>query len=209
MAETAARAGSAGDETYVFHTTEALKALADPLRLRFLILLADGPSTVKEAAEALGVPPTRLYYHVKILERYGLIHVAGRRMVSGIEERTYRARAKTWTMSPSLAASAISTTGTLRAMMNMVRAEIEAALQARPEEPIASDVSSPLPAVGLTQLALEKEDLEELERRFGGVMEDFGMGDAERATGKPIYHMFFAVYPAPQGPPPASSAEGD
>jgi DNA-binding transcriptional ArsR family regulator len=199
-----------GDEdTYVFHSAEALKALADPLRIRFLILLADGPSTVKEAAEALGVPPTRLYYHVKLLERYGLISVAGRRLVSGIEERTYRARAKTWTMSPSLAASAISATGALRAMVNMVRAEIEAALQARPEEPIATDVSSPLPAVGLTQLALGKEDLEELERRFGSVMEDFGMDQAERAEGKPVYHMFFAVYPAPRGSSPARPVEGD
>jgi DNA-binding transcriptional ArsR family regulator len=185
------------DERYVFHTADALKALGDPLRLRFLILLADGPSTVKEAAEALGVPPTRLYYHVKILERHGLIHVAGRRLVSGIEERTYRARAKNWTMAPSLAASAISTSGTLRAVMNMVRAELEAVLQERPDEPIASDASSPLPAVGLTQLALGPEELPEVERRIASLMDDFGAPISDDAPGKQLYRMFFAVYQTP------------
>jgi DNA-binding transcriptional ArsR family regulator len=193
-------------DTHVFQTAEALKAVADPLRLRFLILLADGPSTVREAAESLGVPPTRLYYHVKVLERHGLIEVADRRMVSGIEERTYRARAKNWTMSPSLAASAISTSGTLRALMNMVRAEMEAVLQERPEEPIASEPSSPLPAAGLTQLALGPDDLEELERRLTALMEDFGAPLSEDAEGKPLYRMFFAVYPTPQG---SSVDEGD
>ena len=189
------------DEVYVFHSADALKALADPLRLRFLVLLADRASTVKEAADVLGVPPTRLYYHVKILERHGLIRVAGRRMISGIEERTYRAVAKAWTISDTLAASAISTTGVLRALMNMARAEMEAALHERPEEPISTRTSSPLPAIGLTQLAMDEADLAELERRFQGLMEDFGMGRPKRAEGKPLYNMFFAVYPSPQSLP--------
>jgi DNA-binding transcriptional ArsR family regulator len=186
------------DDTFVFHTAESLKALGDPLRLRFLVYLADGPSTVKEAAEALAVPPTRLYYHVKILERHALIHVAGRRLVSGIEERTYRAVAQSWTLAPSLAASAISTSGMLRAVMNMVRSELETVVEQRPDEPIAFDASSPLPAVGLTQLALGEEDLQGLERRITGLMDDYGVTSVADARGKPLYRMFFAVYPTPQ-----------
>ncbi|MFN2590796.1 MAG: helix-turn-helix domain-containing protein [Actinomycetota bacterium] len=197
------RRGSQPDlapDTHVFHTAEALKALADPLRLRLLLLMADRPVTVKEAAEALGVPPTRLYYHVKILERHGLIEVTDRRVVSGIEERTYGALAKNWTMSPSLAASAISTSGTLRAVINLVRAELEAGLQQRPEAPMSSDISSPLPAVGLTQLALSPDELEEVEARLGGLMDDFGAATSAEADGKPLYRMFFAVYQTPKGP---------
>ena len=204
MANTAntanARRPEQDEETYVFHTAEALKALADPLRLRFLILLADGPSTVKEAAEALEVPPTRLYYHVKVLERHGLIHVAGRRMVSGIEERTYGTRAKSWTMAPSLAASAISTSGTLRAVMNVVRAELEAVLQERPDEPIATRAASPLPAVGLTQLALDPADLPEVERRITSLMDDFGAPRSNDADGRQLYRLFFALYQSPHAP---------
>jgi DNA-binding transcriptional ArsR family regulator len=185
-------------ETYIFDTAEGLKALADPLRLRFLVLVADRPSTVKEAAGALGVPATRLYYHVKLLERWGLIEVTDRRLVSGIEERTYRAIASNWTMSPSLAASAISTSGVLRAVMNMARAEMEAVIHERPGEPMSAQTTSPLPSLGLTQLALGDDDLAEVERRLAALMEEFGALRAQDAGGKPMYHMLFAVYPVPR-----------
>jgi hypothetical protein len=153
---------------------------------------------VKEAAEILEVPATRLYYHVKILQRLGLIVVTDRNMVSGIEERTYGAVATSWSMSPSLAASAISTSGVLRALMNMVRSEIEAVIQERPDEPLGDDPKSPIPAIGLTRLALDGEELAEVERRFQALMDEFGAERPEDAMGKPQYHMFFAVYPVPR-----------
>src|SRR5437870_4212224 len=81
----------ADDVPHILDTVERLKAMADPIRIRFVLELLDGPRTVREVAEALDVPPTRLYYHLRILERHGLVKVANRRMVSGIEERSYRA----------------------------------------------------------------------------------------------------------------------
>jgi DNA-binding transcriptional ArsR family regulator len=192
--------GRSTDTPYVFESAEALKALADPLRLRFLLLTADRPRTVKEAAEALSVPPTRLYYHVKILQRLGLIVVTDRATVSGIEERTYGAVAKSWTMSPSLAASAITTSGVLRALMNMVRAEVEAVVQERPRVPMGPGTDSPLPAIGLTRLALDDDEVADVERRLGDLMDEYGV-DLGDPPGKPLYHMFFAVYPVPGSTP--------
>src|SRR5436190_15869195 len=101
---TRAKKGKTGP---ALNTVERLKAVADPIRIRLILELLDGKRTVKELAEALGVPPTRLYYHVKILERHGLIEVANRRMVSGIEERTYRAASKDWTVTPDITISAL------------------------------------------------------------------------------------------------------
>ena len=84
-AKPAPRKRSSGDdETHVLDTVERLKAMADPIRIRFVLELLDGPRTVREVAEALDVPPTRLYYHLRILERHGLVKVANRRMVSGM-----------------------------------------------------------------------------------------------------------------------------
>jgi DNA-binding MarR family transcriptional regulator len=40
--------------------------------------------SVKELAEELGEPQTKLYRHVKQLEAAGLIRIAASRMVSGI-----------------------------------------------------------------------------------------------------------------------------
>jgi DNA-binding transcriptional ArsR family regulator len=77
-------------------TVEQLKALADPTRLAILLtLMSSGHSlpvmSVKELAQELGEPQTKLYRHVKVLESAGLIRVAATRMVSGIAEQRYQA----------------------------------------------------------------------------------------------------------------------
>jgi DNA-binding transcriptional ArsR family regulator len=59
-------------------------------------LMAIGPGglpvrSVKELAEELAEPQTKLYRHVKQLEAAGLIEVAATRVVSGIVEQRYRA----------------------------------------------------------------------------------------------------------------------
>ena len=88
MANAAQRA--LGD-VFVVRTPEELKVVADPLRLRLLALLRQAPHTVKELAELLDLPPTRLYYHINQLEAPGLIRVVETRLVSGIVEKRYRA----------------------------------------------------------------------------------------------------------------------
>lgn len=49
------------------------KALGDPLRLRALRELRDGPLTLTDLAERLGVPRTSLQHHVRILMYSGLV----------------------------------------------------------------------------------------------------------------------------------------
>lgn len=49
------------------------KALGDPLRLRALRELRDGPLTLTDLAERLGVPRTSLQHHVRILMYAGLV----------------------------------------------------------------------------------------------------------------------------------------
>jgi DNA-binding transcriptional ArsR family regulator len=72
----------------------ALKAIADPLRLRILQLLSmshDRSWSVKEVAAELAQPVTKLYHHVKLLEAANLITDVETRVVSGIVEHRYRA----------------------------------------------------------------------------------------------------------------------
>src|SRR4051812_6915846 len=66
-----------------------MRALAHPLRLRLAELFAEAPRTTKQAALALGLPPTRLYHHVHALERAGLLHLRETRRKRGTEERYY------------------------------------------------------------------------------------------------------------------------
>jgi len=90
-------------------SVEGLRALADPVRLAILVALdtrvPDGAlpvMSVKELAQHLGEPQTKLYRHVKQLEAAGLIEVAATRMVSGIQEQRYRARQRDLRLSAAL-----------------------------------------------------------------------------------------------------------
>jgi DNA-binding transcriptional ArsR family regulator len=90
-------------------SVEELRALADPVRLAILSALDTSipggelpVMSVKELAQHLGEPQTKLYRHVKQLEAAGLIEVAATRMVSGIQEQRYRARQRDLRLSEAL-----------------------------------------------------------------------------------------------------------
>jgi DNA-binding transcriptional ArsR family regulator len=80
------------EDIYTISTLETLKVASDPTRLHILETLAEAPMTVKQVARVLGSSPTKLYYHVNLLEEHGLIVVTGSRVVSGIIEKQYRTR---------------------------------------------------------------------------------------------------------------------
>src|SRR6266852_44352 len=78
---------------YQITKLETVRVLADPLRLRLIEAMAaqlDHPWSVKELARALAEPPTKLYYHVNMLEEHGLLVVTGSQLVSGILEKRYQ-----------------------------------------------------------------------------------------------------------------------
>lgn len=77
------------DDVRIITDLETLQVVADPLRLRLLALLRREPQTVKTLAAALAVAPTKLYYHIKLLEERGLIRVAGVRPGAGPAEKEY------------------------------------------------------------------------------------------------------------------------
>jgi DNA-binding transcriptional ArsR family regulator len=79
-------------DVFVVEDLDTLKVLADPLRLRIRELLAE-PRTVKQIAADLEMPPTKLYYHVNLLEKHDLIVMVETRVVSGIIEKRYRVSA--------------------------------------------------------------------------------------------------------------------
>lgn len=93
---------SPADE-FVIHDLETLKVLADPLRLNIIEYLIT-PSTVKDVAEKIDKPPTKLYYHFNLLEKHDLIKMVFTRIVSGIVEKHYIATAHVYRLAPNLLA---------------------------------------------------------------------------------------------------------
>lgn len=68
---------------------EQFDALLSPRRLHLLEVL-EAPRSAKEAAEELGVPVTRLYYHLNALLEHGLIEVVEERSAGAMVERVFR-----------------------------------------------------------------------------------------------------------------------
>jgi DNA-binding transcriptional ArsR family regulator len=80
-----------------------LKVYFDPMRIRIIHALAGQPRSVTEIAEMLGVPFTRLYYHIHLLESHGLIRLVEARSLSGAaEEKYYRVAARMFVIDRAL-----------------------------------------------------------------------------------------------------------
>jgi DNA-binding transcriptional ArsR family regulator len=93
-------------EVYNIESIEQLRALADELRMRIVELLAQQAMTVTQLGEVLGVAPAKVHYHVRELERVGLLRLSFTREKSGILEKYYVAVAKSLVVPPSLLQSA-------------------------------------------------------------------------------------------------------
>jgi len=75
--------------TLTISKLEQLRALADPLRLRVLRRLREGPATIGEVAEALDESPNKLYYHFVELEKRELIRHVATRQHNNLVEKLY------------------------------------------------------------------------------------------------------------------------
>ncbi|MFN8530344.1 MAG: helix-turn-helix domain-containing protein [Anaerolineae bacterium] len=100
--DAAAPAASQPAEQLTITSLETLKVFSDPLRQHIIEALFDGYKTVKQIASELELPPTKLYYHINLLEEHGLIRVVDTRIVSGIIEKQYGIAARNFTISRSL-----------------------------------------------------------------------------------------------------------
>ncbi|MDH4125868.1 MAG: helix-turn-helix domain-containing protein [Gammaproteobacteria bacterium] len=82
-------------DSYRISDIEQVKALAHPLRMRIIeALAASEPMTTKQVAASLGEKPTRLYHHVGLLEKAGLIRLMHTRKNRGTTEKYYEAIAR-------------------------------------------------------------------------------------------------------------------
>jgi len=69
----------------------AHRALAHPLRMRIIRMLRAEPKSASALARELDVLPGSARYHLGVLERAGLVHRAGERVVNGGREVLFAA----------------------------------------------------------------------------------------------------------------------
>ena len=77
-------------ERYEIENIEQLRAIADLLRLRIIEALGKHAMTVTQLGEELGMAPAKVHYHVRELERVGLLKLVETREKGGILEKYYQ-----------------------------------------------------------------------------------------------------------------------
>ncbi|TQR30765.1 winged helix-turn-helix domain-containing protein [Brevibacillus brevis] len=88
-------------ETYVVEKPEQAMALLNPLRAEILSRLA-APASAAEVARGINEIPQRVNYHLKALEKVGLVRRVGSRQVRNLVEVLYLAIARTYVLSEGL-----------------------------------------------------------------------------------------------------------
>lgn len=84
-------------DTLTLSTVEQIQALGHPVRQHVLRLLTREPLTNKQLATRIGIAPGKLHFHVRELERAGLIEIVEERPKGGVIEKYYRAVAANFT----------------------------------------------------------------------------------------------------------------
>lgn len=82
--------------------TDRAAAMLDPVRLRILEQVRDEADSAAGIARTLGLPRQRINYHVRQLERAGLLEAAGERKRGNFVERLVRAKARAWVIAPQV-----------------------------------------------------------------------------------------------------------
>jgi DNA-binding transcriptional ArsR family regulator len=171
------------DETWQREPTEAqVKAVASSTRLRILRLCTDRSRTNKELADRLGLDPSTVLHHVRLLVDAGLLEATGvRQGSSGAYEKPYRSTGLTWTLSfgPIVEDDASGES----VMVNAFRAELR---EAGPES---------IAEMTRFYLHLDHDALEQFIDRFKDLLVEFKDSDAERRDrGHPAYSGFFTIH---------------
>src|SRR6266568_917526 len=89
-------------ERYEIETVEQLRAIADTLRIRILDLTEKQPMTATQLGEKLGMATAKVHYHVRELEKVGLLELVETREKGGILEKYYQPIAHSITIDRAL-----------------------------------------------------------------------------------------------------------
>ncbi len=176
-------------------------AMMKPRRIAMLREMGE-PCSCPELARTFGETPQKMYYHVKVLERAGLVERSGERLVHGITEGFYRARAESYWLSPGLVRrlggkQTVQDQTSLRMLAGHAEEMIEDV--ARLAERSASGEHVPSASLGveiaLPDVERRGEFLEELRTTFEAIAKKY-TSDGNAESGE-VFRFTLACYPKP------------
>ncbi len=193
---------------------EAAGALLDPLRRRLLDEVRRRPASAVELSRRLEQPRQRLNYHLRELERLGLVELDEERRRGNCTERVLRASARHFLLDPALVDELAPGPGeardrfsasylmglTARAAIDVARLESRAEAEGRRLATMAIE----------TQLSLARPaDLEAFSRDLAdAVAKVVAAHHDEEVPGGRSFRLVMGMYPGNDGPPGRRQADG-
>ena len=148
--------------SFMLRTGEQKKAVASPLRLELLGLFIDRKAlSVAEMAERMGRSATGIHYHVRVLEKAGILRRVGRQRSGRRPEALYKPVADVFKMEQKRGAAPDDALKTLSTAFRMAERDMRAAMS----DP-GTKSSGPYRNIfgGRIHCRLSKNDLAELNR---------------------------------------------
>jgi DNA-binding transcriptional ArsR family regulator len=87
-------------DTHEITDPETWKLLSDPLRRSILNAFAREPRTTKQVSKDLGIQSNKLYHHVELLAKHGLLRLVETRPKRGTTEKYLQAVARRFIVRP-------------------------------------------------------------------------------------------------------------
>ncbi len=178
-------------ENYDLQNLEQLRAVADMLRMRIVDTLRERPMTVTQLGEMLDTAPAKIHYHVRELEKVGLLRLVETREKGGILEKYYQPIARDFNVPKELLLSAppdelLATTDSwFEQFKRGFRRALHKMLEQKAQEPDALLAFEPLYLTREEQHMIGKQ-LEELLRPYA----------LKRGIeGERVMQMMFSIYP--------------
>lgn len=174
---------------------ETIKVFADPLRLKIIRLMAQ-PTTVKAVADAVALPAAKLYYHVNLLQRHGLIQVVGQNLESGIVEKVYQVTAREFKLvNPLLAGDEFPTEAAGAIFTDMLQAATEGFQRALAVRDKSEGTPPRHPFLSQKAVRLSDAQLTTVHARLDALMKEVtALAQANAATAEPLYELTVVFY---------------
>jgi len=187
---------------FLIKDRETLKVITDPLRAQIMETVTLEPLTVKQVATRLGLTPGKLYYHFKMLEKYGFIRLVETKQVGNLLEKTFQTVATQFDIAPTLLTSSTGDSKDVvyelvKSTLDTTREDIMRSLHTRfdqldkgaPEHPrhmlLKRDVRF-----------ISEERADEFREQIYSIIKEFSECEVKPGTpGAMYYGLAFAFYP--------------
>jgi DNA-binding transcriptional ArsR family regulator len=178
-------------------TLEQLKVISDPLRLQIMEAVVTEARTVKQVADLLGKPATKLYYHVSALEGAGFVTVVETRIKSGIIEKYYRTVAENIQVDKNLLRASELGDEALEQLLSTIfdgtAEEIRQSVKAKKLDWPGQKSPKRTALLGRSLMSVRDEDVPKLIEKLEAVLKEFDQH--ERPDKQANYGLTIAFYP--------------